>query len=201
MEPLRRQRDGAGRRLWHPKTTWRAALAIVRGFGLPTDAALRLLVDEYNPRCQPAWSLKELRHKVASAAASRVAPHWLAASPGKGLASGGDDPWAGSIRVRVVRAVPEPLSARPWANQGPETRVRLEVATADGKVLPRQYVVVPLHGHEGARTVYDAVLGDLAPEVWETPEAWPLAKQLIGRELEIVLPPGAKRATRMRRAP
>lgn len=49
-------------------TTWGAALAVVRGFGLGEDEAFELLWGEYNFRCEPAWNEKELRHKVQSAA-------------------------------------------------------------------------------------------------------------------------------------
>jgi KaiC/GvpD/RAD55 family RecA-like ATPase len=48
--------------------TWLAAIAMVRGFALPESAALDLLAAEYSPRCSPPWSLKELEHKVSSAA-------------------------------------------------------------------------------------------------------------------------------------
>jgi P4 family phage/plasmid primase-like protien len=47
--------------------TWRAALAVVRGFKLDRDTAFRVLWTHYNLRCQPPWSEKELRHKVESA--------------------------------------------------------------------------------------------------------------------------------------
>ena len=46
---------------------WRAALACVCRFGLPREQAMHLLVSEYNPRCQPPWSERELDHKVRSA--------------------------------------------------------------------------------------------------------------------------------------
>ncbi len=45
-----------------------AATAMVHGFALPINVAFRLLFERYNPRCQPAWSEKELRHKVENAA-------------------------------------------------------------------------------------------------------------------------------------
>lgn len=48
--------------------TFRAALLLVRGFALHEDAAVQLLVEDYNPRCDPPWSEKELRHKVRDAA-------------------------------------------------------------------------------------------------------------------------------------
>lgn len=47
---------------------WAAALAVVQGFGLGEHAAFGLLWSEYNPRCQPPWSEKEIRHKVRDAA-------------------------------------------------------------------------------------------------------------------------------------
>lgn len=48
--------------------TYAAATAMVHGFGIDPDAAFDLLATRYNPRCQPPWSDKELRHKVADAA-------------------------------------------------------------------------------------------------------------------------------------
>jgi hypothetical protein len=56
-----------------------AATAMVHGFGLDPEAAFRLLWDRYNPRCQPPWSEKELRHKVEDAATKpHDRPHgWL----------------------------------------------------------------------------------------------------------------------------
>ena len=52
--------------------TYAAATAMVHGFGLDAETAFRLLADRYNPRCEPPWSEKELRHKVTDAAAK---PH------------------------------------------------------------------------------------------------------------------------------
>ncbi|HZY84062.1 MAG TPA: hypothetical protein VFE78_04485, partial [Gemmataceae bacterium] len=41
--------------------------AVVYGFDLGPDAGFDLLRQHYNPRCQPEWSEKELRHKCAEA--------------------------------------------------------------------------------------------------------------------------------------
>lgn len=49
--------------------TYGAALALCRGFALDHVAAMELL-REYNQRCDPPWTEKELEHKAASAAAS-----------------------------------------------------------------------------------------------------------------------------------
>ncbi|MFN7560002.1 MAG: bifunctional DNA primase/polymerase [bacterium] len=48
--------------------TYAAATAMVHGFGLDPEAAFSLLWARYNPRCEPPWSEKELRHKVTDAA-------------------------------------------------------------------------------------------------------------------------------------
>jgi putative DNA primase/helicase len=44
-----------------------AARAVAWGFDLGAEAGLRLLWQHYNPRCQPPWSEKELRHKCEEA--------------------------------------------------------------------------------------------------------------------------------------
>lgn len=60
----------------HP-TTWRAACAMVRGFDLSPAVALELLTREYNPRCQPPWSRRELEHKVDNASRSKLPAGYL----------------------------------------------------------------------------------------------------------------------------
>ncbi len=62
----------------HP-ATYTAATSLVHGFGLDPELALALLLDHYNPRCEPPWSEKELRHKVEDAASKpHSRPHgWL----------------------------------------------------------------------------------------------------------------------------
>jgi hypothetical protein len=46
--------------------TWTASLAVVRGFDLTEGEAYPLLAD-YNRRCDPPWSERELRHKITDA--------------------------------------------------------------------------------------------------------------------------------------
>lgn len=53
---------------------WKAALAVVRGFRLSESEAFSLLASEYNGRCAPPWSDKELEHKVHSAMADASVP-------------------------------------------------------------------------------------------------------------------------------
>jgi P4 family phage/plasmid primase-like protien len=54
------------------RAAFKAALAMVRGFALETEDALRLLAEQYNPRCLPPWTEAELRHKVEDAACSTI---------------------------------------------------------------------------------------------------------------------------------
>lgn len=51
-------------------TTMHAAAGLIRGFCLDPRTAFDLLASDYNPRCQPPWSERELTHKVESAAQS-----------------------------------------------------------------------------------------------------------------------------------
>ncbi len=63
--------------------TYAAATVLVHGFGLSPDDALRLLIERFNPRCQPPWTERELRHKVDDAATKpHDLPHgWLRDAP------------------------------------------------------------------------------------------------------------------------
>jgi archaellum biogenesis ATPase FlaH len=54
---------------------WSAALALVQGFGLSQDVAFALLRGEYNPRCQPPWTDRELNHKISDACNKARVPH------------------------------------------------------------------------------------------------------------------------------
>jgi KaiC/GvpD/RAD55 family RecA-like ATPase len=46
--------------------TWAAALAAAQGFGLDVEATYRILC-EFNARCEPPWTERELRHKAHDA--------------------------------------------------------------------------------------------------------------------------------------
>jgi hypothetical protein len=58
------------------RQTYQAAYVLVLGFGLPPEEALPLLV-EYNRRCDPPWTLEELRHKLQMADAQEGKRRWL----------------------------------------------------------------------------------------------------------------------------
>ncbi len=48
-------------------TTFQLATALVHGFRLSDEVAYSLMANHFNPRCEPPWSEKELRHKIDSA--------------------------------------------------------------------------------------------------------------------------------------
>lgn len=54
----------------HNKTFY-AACRLVCGFLLEPDDAFEMLKADYNPRCQPPWTVEELAHKVTEAMAQR----------------------------------------------------------------------------------------------------------------------------------
>jgi len=49
--------------------TFNAVAHVMIGFDLGEDDTLALIADDYNPRCDPPWSERELRHKIASVSA------------------------------------------------------------------------------------------------------------------------------------
>lgn len=50
-------------------TAFRVVVKLVRGFALDDATALDLLERIYNPRCQPPWSRRDLKHKIRQAIA------------------------------------------------------------------------------------------------------------------------------------
>lgn len=46
---------------------FKAACMMVKGFGLDEEEAVSILLREYNPRCVPEWTEREVRHKVKDA--------------------------------------------------------------------------------------------------------------------------------------
>ena len=56
---------------------FKTACKVGPGFDLSPDAAYRLLATHYNPRCEPPWSERELRHKVDEAYKVETRRGWL----------------------------------------------------------------------------------------------------------------------------
>lgn len=62
---------------------FRAACLIGPGFDLTPSEATHLLRNEYNPRCEPPWSDRELMHKVEDAYKVEARRGWLLDAPPK----------------------------------------------------------------------------------------------------------------------
>ena len=56
---------------------FKAALALVKGFQLDPEDARVMLLREFNPRCQPEWSEKEIARKVRQATTAREAGGYI----------------------------------------------------------------------------------------------------------------------------
>ncbi len=78
MEPSIQGQDGSGK-------AFAAALALVKGFSLGTSDAYAILSREFNLRCSPPWSEKELMHKISDANKANTASGYLVSSPFKQL--------------------------------------------------------------------------------------------------------------------
>lgn len=83
-----------------------AACALVQGFAFDEALALRLLAEEFNPRCSPVWSDNELRHKVSQArkASSEKPMGYLIGRQGKSSSPSPGGP---------SRTLPPPTAADP----------------------------------------------------------------------------------------
>ena len=94
--------------------TFDAALKILSGFDLTPDEALGLILERFNPRCEPPWSESELRHKVEDAAAhAKERGRLLDESRNRGRVDSGLQSSAPqAVAPAAPRAEPEP-SPRP----------------------------------------------------------------------------------------
>jgi hypothetical protein len=96
--------------------TFEVARAIVYGFDLGPEVGYRILAEHYNPRCVPAWSEGELRHKCAEADSKpfdKPRGYLLHSQPsGQVSAANGAAAIAGEavLQVRCLHSVqPEPV--------------------------------------------------------------------------------------------
>jgi len=91
--------------------TWRAAIALARGFALDEHTTLRLLLSEYNPRCEPPWSERELRHKAKQATNASATLGYLL--------EGDRDREREALRAQWARDEPPPFDGAPWPDPLP----------------------------------------------------------------------------------
>jgi hypothetical protein len=110
--------------------TWRVARKLAQDFGLSEEQTFSILWSDYNPRCLPPWSQRELRHKAHQAVAkARVTnpvdeeEHWRmpdAHDPGPSAAVAGSSPNDGHQTEPAwlgVSEIFEPLPPMQWLVQ------------------------------------------------------------------------------------
>lgn len=110
-----------------------AARVVVWGFDLGVDAGLRVLLDHYNPRCEPPWSEAELLHKCRDAD-----------KPGYKHPRGWLRDQEPERQARSPRSAPPPASTPP-AGQGAKPAVSVGVEEDDPHRLARLYLAQHQH--------------------------------------------------------
>jgi hypothetical protein len=90
----------------HDKTFY-TACKMVQSFGLTEEEAFEILRSDYNPRCQPPWSEKELRHKVEDACKDPGPKGYLLDQARGSPSANGRAPWG--ARPEDPEAVPAPV--------------------------------------------------------------------------------------------
>jgi hypothetical protein len=96
--------------------TFYAACKVGPGFDLAQQTAFRLIWDHYNPRCQPPWTEKQIRHKIEDAYKKETRRGWLL-NAGRGR--------SGNRRRGPAGQVSTPVDA----GQPTDTRPAIEVNT------------------------------------------------------------------------
>lgn len=167
--------------------TFAAARALVWGFGLGEGEALRLLTDEYNPRCSPPWSEAELAHKVKDAATKDYgkprgflldAERTGDRAAGSAGGSGSLPLWPPPVPLPTLPPVPEfPLAVFP-AKVADYWR-----AAAASLHVPVDYVAVPGIALLGA-AVGRSRAAEVKPGYTEVPLFW----------VAVVAPPGSTKS-------
>jgi KaiC/GvpD/RAD55 family RecA-like ATPase len=143
-------------------TAWRAACAMIHGFNLSATQALLLLSSDWNARCKPPWSQKELLHKVKQASEAPGQRGYLAdATPdqwekivlriGKLPAEGGESAGAEPVRRTTLASAASDYVQQLATGATPliETGIPELDKAIGGGVAPGEMVIVaarPSHG-------------------------------------------------------
>ncbi len=170
------------------------ARALAWGFDLGEDVVLRLMREEYNPRCSPPWSQAELTHKVKDATTKdygKPRGYLLDAADGvrgagstRAAAAAPAAGWAPPVPLPTLPPVPEfPLFVVP-----PKVADYWQAAAASLHV-PVDYVAVPGLALLGA-AVGRSRAAEVKPGYEEVPLFW----------VVIVAPPGSTKSASLGKA-
>jgi hypothetical protein len=120
------------------KRTMYAARVVVYGFDLGPEIGLRLLLQHYNPRCQPEWTEAELRHKCHDADSKPfgLSRGWLLAESPRG-----SNPAAVSTPLPEPAPWPAPLAREAYHGlAGDAVRILEPASEADPVALLVQFL-------------------------------------------------------------
>ena len=158
--------------------TYRAATALVHGFGIARDRALALLEAHYNPRCVPPWSTRELEHKVEDAATRQHDRPlgWLRDAERPDAPPAGHQADVAGImeQGRSARRPPRHVEMDPAESRGPED-------PRDPGPFPARLLEVP--GFVGRVMAYDLAIAPKPQPVLALAGAIALMATLAGRKV------------------
>lgn len=162
---------------WGHNQTFRAARTLVVDFDLDPQTALRLLQENFNPRCLPPWTEKELRHKVEDA-------DRLSGPRGRLLRE--------SRRKELPPHFAAQLKKAPKTSAAPKTPTRsqaaphIQQAIREGLERPDtlRVVVVPCAGGK-SQAVLDLLHQESTPKETEKRDPLPVPLALLVREHEL----------------
>lgn len=164
--------------------TFHVACVLVLGFGLSEGDAFSVLA-EYNARCEPPWSEKDLWHKIRSAAKQPGERNYLRDKRPDEWDSISVPSYAESLRKPDAKAPLRVLTIEETARNyldavksGKETLIELGIPRLDyalaGGVAPGEVVILaarPSHGKSAlALQVLQNVTGDLRPSLMVSEE-------------------------------
>jgi hypothetical protein len=155
-------------------TTWNAVAAVMFGFDLTIDETRHLITSEYNPRCDPSWSEREIEHKLKDVCGrcTRERGYLLVDRPLLGASAPGAQPppapaasaelgpdvnWTSLLLVKKDQSVRKDYAnTLVFVRYFPDYRgrwsmdMRAETPFFDGRPMPAS-MVHDLRAHAGAR--------------------------------------------------
>lgn len=156
---------------------WDVALVLCKGFSLSEDRAYSLLC-EFNTRCVPPWTERELKHKIKGALGANKVPsgfllerptEWQTHKPAMppvppddGYSPEPPESWPGDEEERA--AIEQEPAAEPRAAQGAEQRYGVvDIRTLCFEVLSAVKSGAAARGHTTGNDEVDSLLCGLRP--------------------------------------
>lgn len=126
---------------------WNVALALSCGFDLDEDTVFNLLATEYNPRCSPAWSEKELTHKARQAANAKSE---------RGYLLGDSKDWS-PVVTRAIPPMPKPMREPGDDTEEIDSEPERQYEPPEADVTESAVTVKPIHERFALYTERDLI--------------------------------------------